>query len=256
MKKILFSVFVVIYASLSSVAASREYYELRTYHFKDAKQQQRVEVYLKNAFIPALHRLGIKNVGVFKPIETDSTYEKKLLVLIPFQSLNDFDNLFEKLSKDKQYLEDGKDYVDAPFDNPPYQRFESAVLKAFSGMPQSAVPNLKTPHHERVYELRSYEGHTEKIYRNKVKMFNDGDEIGLFKRLGFNAVFYAETIAGSTMPNLVYMTTFENQSSRDSHWKAFVDDPQWKKLIVMPEYQHNVSKNVTTFFRPVSYSDY
>ena len=254
MKKLLFHVLML--SSLSSFGASREYYELRTYHFKDAKQQQRVEAYLKDAFIPALHRLGIKKVGVFKPLETDSAYEKNLLVLIPFRSLDDFDNLFAKLSKDNRYLTDGKDYIDAPYDNPPYQRFESAILKAFSGMPESAVPDLKGPRSERIYELRSYEGHTEKIYRNKVKMFNDGDEIGLFKRLGFNAVFYAETIAGSTMPNLVYMTTFENQSSRDAHWKAFVDDPQWKKLIVMPEYQHNVSKNVTTFFRPVTYSDF
>jgi len=256
MKKIGLTFFVAICTSLSLAATPREYYELRTYHFKGVEQQRRVEAYLKDALIPALHRLGIKKIGVFKPIESDSTYEKKLLVLIPFPTLNDFDNLAEKLSKDNQYLADGKDYIDATYDNPPYQRFESAVLKAFSGMPKSAVPELKAPHHERVYELRSYEGHTEKIYRNKVKMFNDGDEIGLFKRLGFNAVFYAETIAGSTMPNLVYMTTFENQSSRDAHWKAFVDDPQWKKLIVMPEYQHNVSKNVTTFYRPASYSDF
>jgi hypothetical protein len=250
------SIFVLISSALSSIGAPREYYELRTYRFRDANQEQRTETYLRNALIPALHRLGIKNVGVFKPLETDSTYGKKLVVLIPFRSLNEFDNLFDNLSKDGQYLADGKEYIDAPYNNPPYQRFESAVLKAFSGMPESAVPDLKAPQRERIYELRSYEGPTEKIYRNKVKMFNDGDEIGLFKRLGFNAVFYAETIAGSTMPNLVYMTTFENQTSRDAHWKAFGDDPQWKKLLAMPEYQHNVSKNVTTFFRPASYSDF
>jgi hypothetical protein len=122
-------------------------------------------------------------------------------------------------------------------------------------MPESQVPQLQAPHSERIYELRSYEGHTEKIYRNKVKMFNDGDEVGLFTRLGFNAVFYAEVIAGSTMPNLMYMTTFDNQKSRDEHWNAFREDPQWKKLVAMPEYQHNVSKNVTLFFRPTSYSD-
>ncbi len=86
-------------------------------------------------------------------------------------------------------------------------------------------------------------------------MFNAGDEVGLFKRLGFNAVFYGEVIAGSTMPNLMYMTTFESQASRDEHWKAFGQDPQWKTLSAMPEYQHNVSKNVTLFFRPTSYSD-
>jgi hypothetical protein len=169
--------------------------------------------------------------------------------------LDDFEKLADKLSRDKQYLNDGKEYIDATYDNPPYSRIETTVLKAFSGMPESAVPNLKTPVSERVYELRSYEGHTEKIYRNKVQMFNEGDEVGLFKRLGFNAVFYGEVIAGCTMPNLMYMTTFENQASRDEHWKSFGNDPQWKKLSSMPEYQHNVSKNVTRFFRPTDYSD-
>jgi hypothetical protein len=250
---IVFCLSLICYASLA--APSREYYELRTYRFKNLAQQERVEAYLQKALLPALHRMGIKKVGVFKPEETDSTYGKKLLLLIPFRSLEEFEKLTNKLAKDNQYFTDGKDYIDAAYDNPPYARMEVVVLKAFSSMPESVVPDFKTPLSERVYELRSYEGHTEKIYRNKVQMFNDGDEVGLFKRLGFNAVFYGEVLAGSTMPNLMYMTTFENRTARDEHWKAFGQDPQWKKLSAMPEYQHNVSKNVTLFFRPTSYSD-
>ena len=87
-------------------------------------------------------------------------------------------------------------------------------------------------------------------------MFNDGDEIGLFKRLGFNAIFYGEVLAGAKMPNLMYMTSFENMDERNAHWKSFVDDPQWKKLVAMPEYQHNVSHIDIMFLRPTDYSDY
>jgi hypothetical protein len=122
-------------------------------------------------------------------------------------------------------------------------------------MPVLEVPKHKTPAAERVYELRSYEGHTEKIFQNKVKMFNAGDEIGLFKRLEFNAVFYSEVIAGSRMPNLMYMTTFSNMESRNAHWKTFVADPQWKTLSSMPEYQHNVSKIDIFLLYPTDYSD-
>ncbi len=62
---------------------------------------------------------------------------------------------------------------------------------------------------DRAYELRSYESPTEKLYWNKVEMFNKGDEIGLFKRLNFNAmVFYGEVVAGSRMPNLMHLTDF------------------------------------------------
>src|SRR5260370_10030083 len=236
-------------------APSQEFYELRTYRFRTLEQQERIENYLQKALLPALHRANIKHVGVFKPVETDSTFGKKLIVLIPFHSLDEFVKLDGVLDKDKQYYADGKEYIDAPFNNPPYARIEKIILKAFSKMPNLAVPDLKGLVTERVYELRSYEGHTEKIYRNKVQMFIAGDEVGLFKRLGFNAVFYGEVISGSTMPNLMYMTTFENKTSRDEHCKTFGDDPQWKKLLSRPEYQHNVSKNRRLFFRPTKYSD-
>jgi hypothetical protein len=87
-------------------------------------------------------------------------------------------------------------------------------------------------------------------------MFVAGDEVALFKRLGFNAVFYADVLAGGYMPNLMYMTTFADQQSHDDHWKAFVDSHEWKRLSTLPEYQHNVSKNTKFLLRPTEYSDY
>jgi hypothetical protein len=255
MKKLNLLTLLILAAFSAALAVPLEYYELRTYRLTDAAQEARVEAYFYKALLPGLHRLGIKKVGVFKPLATDSTYGKKLLLLIPLHSLDEIVQLTDKLAHDKEYLLQAKDYLDATYDNPPYHRFETIILKAFSGSPESAVPTLKSPVNERIYELRSYEGPTEKIYSNKVQMFNDGDEIGLFKRLGFNAIFYGEVIAGPIKPNLMYMTSFENQASRDEHWKAFVEDPQWKKLKAMPEYQNNMSKMVIQFFRPTGYSD-
>ena len=52
-------------------------------------------------------------------------------------------------------------------------------------------------------------------------MFNEGGEIDLFNKLNFNAVFYGEVLSGSSMPNLMYMTSFENKADRDAHWKSF-----------------------------------
>ena len=86
-------------------------------------------------------------------------------------------------------------------------------------------------------------------------MFNEGDEIGLFKRLNFNAVFYSEVVAGSKMPNLMYMTSFENMDDRNAHWKAFGNDTAWIRLKTMPQYQNNVSHIDITFLRGVEYSD-
>ncbi|MCC9136510.1 NIPSNAP family protein [Pontibacter silvestris] len=238
-----------------SVAPERELYELKIYHLKSKAQEERVDKFLQQAYIPALHRAGIKKVGVFKPVEGDTAAGKRIYVYIPYNSPDQFFKLPKTLQNDQKFVTDGKDYVDAAHDNPAYSRIETILLQAFPDMPQFQAPDLKAPKNERVYELRSYEGPTEKLYQNKVQMFNQGNEIGIFKRLGFNAVFYAEVLAGSHMPNLMYMTTFENKASRDEHWKAFGGDTEWKKLSAMPEYQNNMSHADIFFLQPTNYSE-
>jgi len=131
-----------------------------------------------------------------------------------------------------------------------------SIFYAFSLAPKMQLPQVQSAKSERVYELRSYESATEKIFANKVKMFNEGGEVPLFKRLNVNAVFYSEVVAGNKMPNLMYMTTFENMQDRDAHWKSFVDDAEWKTLSAMPEYQKNVQHIDIFFLRPTGYSDF
>jgi hypothetical protein len=58
------------------------------------------------------------------------------------------------------------------------------------------------------------------------------------------------------MPNLMYMTTFENKSDRDKHWDAFFASPEWKALIADQQYAHNVSKAEIIFLHPAEYSDF
>jgi hypothetical protein len=237
-------------------APKGEFFEIKVYTITSADQERVVDEYLAKAYLPALHRAGIKTVGVFKPIETDTLYfGKRIFVLTPFKSLEHFATLEQTLQKDQQYLAAGKNYIDALYTNPPYARMETIILKAFKDMPALEVPKLSTPARDRIYELRSYEGHTEKIYKNKVHMFNEGGEVVLFKKLEFNAVFYGDVISGSRMPNLMYMTSFSDRASRDAHWKSFVDAPEWKKLSSMPEYQHNVSKIDIYLLHPTDYSD-
>ena len=234
-----------------------EFYSLIIYRIKDKAQENKVDQYLQQAYLPALHRAGKSKVGVFKPIASDTiAFGKAIYVLTSFQSLDDFTKITTSLSKDQMLATDGAPYLNSKFDDTPYERMETILMRAFANMPIMETPKLTGPRNERIYELRSYEGPTEKLYQSKVKMFNNGDEIGLFKRLQFNAVFYAEVLAGSRMPNLVYMTTFENRATRDEHWKAFVDDAQWKKLITIEEYKNTVSKSDIMLLAPTDYSDY
>lgn len=242
-------------AAVFASAPARNYYHLKIYHYKTQAQENTIEKYLQQAYIPALHRAGIKSVGVFKPVTQVDT-AKLLYVFTPFQSWDKLMGLDQRLASDATYLTDGKDYIDAAYNEQPYTRLETIILQAFPGMPSTAVPDLSANKADRVYELRSYESPTEKLNVNKVTMFNVGDEIGLFKRLGFNAVFYSEVIAGSHMPNLMYMTTFNSKEDRDKHWDAFNKDAYWKTLSAKAEYQHNVSHADIIFLRPADYSDF
>lgn len=206
--------------------------------------------------MPALHRLNIKQVGVFKPLANDTAAIKKIYTLIPFQNLHPWSENAAKIYADKQYQKDAALYINAPNKSGTFDRQETILLRAFPGAPFLTVPTLTAAKADRIYELRSYESSTEKQALNKIKMFNDGDEIGIFKNLGFNAVFYGSVIAGSQMPNLMYMTTHANMDARTKNWKNFSGDPSWKKLLVAPEYQDNVSRNEIIFLRAAPYSDY
>ena len=234
----------------------REFYHLAVYHFNTATQEKMIDGYLQNALLPALHRMNIKNIGVFKNHANDTLADRTLYVLIPLQSIDGVIKFPGKLNADRVYQTAGTDYINAVYTAAPYIRMETILLQAFTLAPKLQTPALGGPRRDRVYELRSYESATEKIFQNKVRMFNEGDEIGLFKRLNFNASFYGEVVAGGKMPNLMYMTCHENKMVRDANWKAFVGDPYWKKLSAMPEYQHNVSHIDISFLYPTEYSDY
>ena len=48
---------------------NREYYELRVYRLKSGANHDLLDAYLEKAAIPALNRLGVKQVGVFTEID-------------------------------------------------------------------------------------------------------------------------------------------------------------------------------------------
>lgn len=252
---LIFLLFATVAVAIPSKAADkRAYYEIKVYRVSTNEQVKFVDQFLQNDYLPALHRAGIGKIGVFHPTVNDTAAEKRIYIFIPLRSLEDLNTIEELIATDPK-LKEANAYLDAAYNASPYKRIESIVLKAFPMMPSFQPPSLTGNKTERIYELRSYESATEKLYRQKVKMFNVGGEVTLFKRLEFNAVFYAEVIAGSRMPNLMYMTSFNNQADRDAHWKKFGEDPEWMKLKVEPEYLNTVSRNETILMNPAEFSE-
>lgn len=229
--------------------SGQEFYELRMYTLKNETQQKLVEDYFQHAAIPALNRLGSKNVGVFT--ELKPTGFTKLYAIIPYNSLNDFLKAGE-MGRDAAYNKAGAAYLDAPAAEPAYERIESALLKAFAHMPKADVPEKKP----RLFELRRYESASENAGQKKIDMFNNAGEIDVFKRVGARPVFFGETLIGPLRPNLTYMLTFDDMEDHGLKWKAFGSNPDWKRISAIPEYADAklVSHITSVFLVPTAYS--
>jgi hypothetical protein len=246
----------VVFNGYGAAPSKQQYYELKIYRISDKSQEDRIDAYLKDAYLPALHRAGIPVVGVFKPVEADTAFGKMIYVFIPFKTADQYIQLSDKLAKDQAYAQSGKEFLDAPYNNPPFVRYESVFMKAFTHMPEFIVPKFTTAPSERIYELRSYESATEAKATKKIQMFNEGGEIEIFKTIGANPVFYAKVLLGSQMPRLIYMTTYADMKSHDEHWVAFRNHPDWKKISTMEEYKNSTSKTKPYLLHPTSYSDF
>jgi hypothetical protein len=261
MKKLLITTLAIFLLTVpvfvSGKAPSKQmFYEIRIYRVNLPSQAETTEKYLKDSYIPAMHRAGISTIGVFKPVEADTAYGKLIYVFVPYKTIDQYLNLAETLDNDKVYQESGKEFLDALYNNPPFVRYESILLKAFAFMPQFRIPSYSTKPSERIYELRSYESATETKAAKKIKMFNEGGEIGIFEKVGSNAVFYAQVIFGSLKPRLMYMTTYADMKSHDDHWNAFRNSPEWLTLKAQKEYQNATSKTNPYLLHPTDYSDF
>lgn len=232
-------------ANAQGSAKGKEIYEFRTYHMR--RNMAPLDNYFSKVLIPALNRMGVKNVGVFS--ETSKSEPAKIYMLIPYSSFENFIKITEDLKKDKAFAEAGSEYNEIPSDQAVYERYDASLMTAFDGHPKITIP-ASGP---RLFEFRIYEGYSEDAVSRKVKMFNES-EFDIFKRVKLNPVFFGENISGKNLPCLTYMTVFKNMEERDQAWKAFSADSDWQKVSKLPEYANSVSKIYKIFFEPVSYS--
>jgi hypothetical protein len=133
-------------------------------------------------------------------------------------------------------------------------RFETTLLRAFPLVPRVRVPAETAGNKPRIFELRTYESHSEAAALRKIEMFNQGGEIGIFDRVGLRSVFYGQTLVGQRQPNLVYMTVHTDMVAREKAWEAFGNSPDWKTLRADPAFANTVSATTVTFLRPTAYS--
>ena len=215
-------------------AADSAFYELRIYTFTSAQQQALVEQYWEKAAVPGLNRLGVNGIGVFKEMETqEGEAAERIVVLIPYKSLAEFGDLHERLSGDAIYVKQAAPYVEAEKNAPAFARIETSLLQALYVQPALRTPDTGKP---RLFEMREYEGHSEKANDQKMYMFNDV-EADVFAESGLTSVFYAKTLIGKNRPSLFYMVTFDDMDDHAKDWDAFRENPNWAAARTSPKYE-------------------
>ncbi len=181
---------------LPAAKAQSEIYEIRVLSLKTASQVEASDLYLKDVWLPAMHRLGIKNIGVFKPISNDTASVKQIVLLVPYISLDVWRKTKTNIDGDQNYQENSKSFTDADTAHLPFMRVSSTLLQAFPDQPKIIPTTLKSAP-DAIYELRSYESPTEELHRIKVDMLMKEEKLlyskGSTFRLFFMAMCSAET---------------------------------------------------------------
>jgi len=107
---------------------------------------------------------------------------------------------------------------------------------------------------DRAYELRVYtaaEGKLDDLHRR----FRE-HTIGLFEKHGMTVVaFWTPTDAERASNTLIYVLSYPSAEARATAWKAFAEDPEWRRV-----YQEShkdgplVEKVESTMMKPTDYS--
>jgi hypothetical protein len=214
-------------ASTSPASQPCEYYLLRRYHMVTGPQTKQSDTYFSTALLPALTRLGLGPIGVFRldyGPETPATY-----VLVPSTSIETLATLDLHLAEDAEFLAAAAPFWNAPATTPAFLRVESSLLAAFTGWPHITPPASAATKAKRIFQMRTYESPTFGDHIRKVEMFHSG-EFEIFANAGFHPTFFGDMLIGPQMPCLTYMLSFENLAEMDAKWDLFRNSPDWHKL--------------------------
>jgi len=243
---------------------ANQYFQLIEYQGIEATRLGELDSYLEKALIPSLNKMGIKDVGalsletpvankVTKGNKTIDVVQTSMFLIIPLTGPAQAATVLDALGKDESFMSAGKTYFETDIKNPVYNRMRSELSVAFDCFPKIAVPKQKLANKERLFEMRVYESPTERMGVLKVEMFNNG-EVPIFLACGIQPVFFGQVIVGDRMPNLTYMTVYDDAAQRDECWKKFQIHPDWLELKAVEKYAGAVSKIQKINLLPRPYS--
>ena len=211
-------------AAEQGARGGNQIFELRCYKLRYSKAEQypRLTGFLESEHLPMTKRLGIVQ-GYFRV--TLGEFTPRVYTLAAYGSLAEMGEKMEARRADKAWSEAAEEFGSG--DQAPYDRVESWLLRAFDGMKSIEVPEV--PEKPRTFDLRIYEQETFRDTREKMRMFNE-EEIQIFRDCGIHPLFFGETIVGSHMPSLIYMSFYDDMDARGKAWSTFGRSDAWNRI--------------------------
>ncbi len=232
-------------------ATGKQVLELRTYTLVDAAAEAKLDSYLESALIPALQRQGLGPIGAFDQASPAAEAPVEVMLLIAGPTVEAVTGAAAKLATDADYQAAAKSYLATPAKQPVLERIRSELLISFDCWPQVKRPEPQGA--PRLFELRTYESPSEQLGELKVEMFNSG-EVPIFLDCGIAPVFMGQAVIGDKLPNLTYMTVYDDDAARNQGWDRFRNHPDWKVLSGVEKYKGTVSKIHKSDWTPKPYS--
>jgi len=107
---------------------------------------------------------------------------------------------------------------------------------------------------ERVFEMRTYIAAPGKLDDLNARFRNHTNK--LFVKHGMELIGYWTPTADPAAKNtLIYILAFPSKDAADKAWKAFRDDPEWKKVVQQTEANGKLVEKVeSVYMKPTDYS--
>jgi len=241
-----FSLLTAPYLEVS--ATKGKIYVARNYLLKNGTQLARWHKFMEQIALPELRKLqappSIYLEAMIAP------HMPQTMTIMEFESLDQWQSIQSPLASSAAYRQGFAQWEAG--DEPPYESYSERLLAATTFNPGLS---LEANGPARIFEYRIYHS---PAYR-QLQALNErfaGPEIAIFHRTGVKPILYTNALSGDALPNLTYLTPFENLGAREKAWASFTTDPEWLKLRAesVEKYGQISSVMHISLWRPAIYS--
>lgn len=203
------------------------YLEFRIFRMQMGSQNSRMQTWAEKHLMPLLAKYGFSPTGFFTELVGPNL--PSFYALFSYADLAERERLWGQVVEDPAWAKGWEELESGPESEsgPPFDSSEGWLLRAADYSP--AVKATPKGRRNSVYELRIYESPTERHLRDLHERFA-GPEIKIFHRSGVHPILYSSMAIGPKMPNLLYLTPYENSAALEKAWQAFGSDPEWRKV--------------------------